>query len=300
MEFHTRSAPLPLTLLQARRTPFGSLGGSLRGLPAPALAGAVLRNLVPGPLRDRVEACFLGQAVQAGSGPDPAREAARLGGLPPAARCLAVNAGWASGLEALALAAETAAGLVVAGGMESASGSPYLLPSARFGTRMGTAPVLDALLQDAPWPPAAPPGPGAPAEPLEALGEGRDDPAGPVPQPGDGAALVLLGDGTGLPPLARILAVGRGGDEGEALREALRAAGLAPEAIALFELDGPHPGLPPDRVNPGGGPPALVPGAEGARRVVALAHRLRRGNLRYGLAALAREGAGVALILECP
>jgi acetyl-CoA acetyltransferase len=247
-----------------------------------------------------VEACFLGQAVQAGAGPNPAREAARAGGLPAAARCLTLNAGWASGLEAVLLAAESLVRLAVAGGVESASGAPYLLPTARFGTRMGAAPVLDALLQDAPWPDLPPfPGPGPLPEELAPLDGGPEPLPGPDPQPGDGAALVLLGDGEG-PALARILATGRGGDEGEALREALRAAGLAPGAVDLFELDRCWPGLDPARVNRWGGAPARVPGAEGARRVVALAHRLHHGTLRYGLAALACEGQGLALILERP
>jgi len=141
-------ASLPLFVLNACRTPLGALGGSLKALSAPALAGAALRGLLAGLDPALVEACILGQAIQAGSGPNPAREAARAAGL-TRVPAITLNQGHASGLAAVLLAAQGDTDLAVAGGMESASDAPYLLPSARWGTRMGSAPVLDALLQDA-------------------------------------------------------------------------------------------------------------------------------------------------------
>ena len=143
---------MPTFILEARRTPFGALGGSLKARTAPELAGALIGPLLAGLDPGQVEELILGQAVQAGAGPDPAGQAAHLGGLPPGLPAMTLNQGLASGFLAVLMAARGGAELALAGGMESASRAPYLLPSARWGTRMGTAPVLDALLGDADWP----------------------------------------------------------------------------------------------------------------------------------------------------
>jgi acetyl-CoA acetyltransferase len=294
---------LPLFVLSACRTPLGALGGAWKDRTAPELAGAALRHLLAAVDPARVEACVLGQAVQAGAGPNPAREAARLGGLPPGASAFTVNQGLASGLQAVLLASLGEADLAASGGMESASAAPYLLPTARWGTRMGSAPVLDALLRDAQWPRwegSAERAPGSPQ--AELAGPGQDE-AASEPGPADGAAVVLLGSeraARDLPPLARIVAWAQGEGEAGAIRRALAKAGLAMGRLDRFELDDPtpFPGLPPEAVRAWGSPASVALGAEGARKVVTLAHQLKHGNLRYGLASLEAGGLGLALILE--
>ena len=307
-------------VLKACRTPLGALGGSLREHTAPALAGAVLGALLAGFDPALVEACVLGQAVQAGAGANPAGQAARMGGLPALASAFTLNQGCASGLQAVLLACGGAADLAVAGGMESASSAPFLLPTARWGTRMGSAPVLDALILDACWPRREEGRYEADRKralrareagflglEIVPLGTDRDDlpPAAGALLPADGAALVLLGSergAAGHAPLARIVASARGEGEAEAVERALLKAGLALGAVDRFELDAPgaFPDLPGDRVNAWGSALALglAPGAEGARKLVTLTHQLRVGKLRYGLAALEADGIGWALILE--
>lgn len=308
---------MPLYVLNARRTPFGALGGSLMAFSAPELAGAALRALLREGEAERVECCVLGQAVQAGSGPEPAREAARLGGLPPGIPAFVLNQGRASGLAAVLLAAQGDAELAVAGGMESCSRAPFLLPSARWGTRVGAAPVLDALLQDADWPAwtstlrtrdralaLAAREAGLLRRELVPLGADQDDlpPSEEGPAPADGAAVLLLGsarEARDRSPLARIVAWARGGSQAGAIARVLAKAGLALGDLACLEVDdpSPHPGA-----NLRGGAPSLglAPGAEGARKVVALAHQLDHAKARYGLAALEAGGTGLALILERP
>ena len=135
----------------------GALGGTLKSFSAPELAARILKRL----LQDTDPAApwevILGQAVQAGAGPNPARAAAQAAGMAPGTAAFTINQGSASGLQAVFQAAlSLQAGTcerILAGGMESSSSAPYLLPTARWGTRMGSAPILDALLldgQDAP------------------------------------------------------------------------------------------------------------------------------------------------------
>jgi hypothetical protein len=185
---------------------------------------------------------------------------------------------------------------------------------------MGSAPVLDALLQDGHWPlreaarceesrrrTLAAREAGLLDLEILPLGTGQDDlpPCTGDLLPADGAALVLLGSEAGAkghPPLARILACARGEGEAGAVRRVLAKAGLSLGDVDRFELDGPgaFPDLPEDRVNAWGGALALglAQGAEGARKLVTLTHQLRVGKLRYGLAALEADGVGVALVLE--
>ena len=300
-----REPPVPAFILQACRTPWGALGGRHQSRAAPVLAAAALGEVLAGFDPERLEGFVLGQAVQAGAGPNPARVAADLAGLSPALPAFTLNQGRASGLMAILQACRGEEDLMAAGGVESSSCAPYLLPSARWGTRMGEAPVLDALLVDGPWPPRLGSGSPAGAFPDEfAPGEtGRDDLPEPC-SPADGAAMVLLGSeqmARSHPPLARILGWGRG-EEAEAVRRALLMAGLGLDRMDRLELDHPEawPGLGAGRVNVRGGPGALglALGAEGARKLVTLVRQLIHGKLRYGLAALASEGSGLALVVE--
>ncbi len=143
-----------VVVVAAARTPFGKLGGGLHQLPAVDLGATVIqetlrRARVP---VDQVDQVIMGTVITAGMGQVPARQAAIKAGLPTSVSALTVNKVCASSLKAVNLAAHLIrlgeAELVVAGGMESMSQAPYLLPRARFGYRMGDAAVVDSMIQD--------------------------------------------------------------------------------------------------------------------------------------------------------
>jgi acetyl-CoA C-acetyltransferase len=147
--------PQPV-LVAGARTPIGKLLGSLAALPAPALGGVAIEAALhrAGIAGDQVDAVLLGNVVQAGAGPNPARLAAARGGIPMSVPATTINKLCLSGLAAIAQAAQQVqAGysqVVVAGGMESMSNAPYLLRDTRRGLRYGGgAPVEDALDSDA-------------------------------------------------------------------------------------------------------------------------------------------------------
>jgi acetyl-CoA C-acetyltransferase len=142
-------------LVAGARTPIGKMLGSLAGLTAPELGGTAVRAALEraGITGDQVDAVLLGNVVQAGVGPNPARLAAVAGGIPMSAPATTVNKLCLSGLAAIAQAGQQiAAGqyeVVVAGGLESMSHAPYLLPRAGRALRYGETPLADALDQDA-------------------------------------------------------------------------------------------------------------------------------------------------------
>jgi acetyl-CoA C-acetyltransferase len=142
-------------LVAGARTPIGKLLGSLSGLAAPALGGTAIRAALEraGVAPDQVDAVIMGNVVQAGVGPNPARLAAVAGGIPMDVPATTVNKLCLSGLTAIAQAAQQIlAGqceVVVAGGMESMSNAPHLLPGARRGFKYGATGLTDALDQDA-------------------------------------------------------------------------------------------------------------------------------------------------------
>jgi acetyl-CoA C-acetyltransferase len=146
--------PQPV-LVAGARTPIGRLLGSLSSQSAPDLAGVAIRAALQraGITADQADAVILGNVVQAGVGPNPARLAAARGGIPMRVPATTVNKLCLSGLTAIAQAAmQVATGyseIVVAGGMESMSGAPHLLPGARSGLRYGGGAVEDALDKDA-------------------------------------------------------------------------------------------------------------------------------------------------------
>jgi len=136
------------------RTAFGRMLGALGGFKATDLGGfaikaALERSGIPG---DQVEYVIMGQVLQAGAGQIPSRQAAVAGGIPMTVPSITINKVCLSGLDAIALAAQLIrAGefdIVVAGGMESMTQAPHLLPGARFGYRYGSAEVLDAMAWD--------------------------------------------------------------------------------------------------------------------------------------------------------
>jgi len=141
-------------VVSARRTPFGSFGGVLATIPAPQLAAQVIQFILAetGLPAETINEVIIGQVLQGGVGQAPARQAMRIAGIPDHVHAMAINKVCGSGLKSIMLAADSIrlgeSDIVMAGGMENMSLAPYLLPSARFGQRMGSGQMLDMLLVD--------------------------------------------------------------------------------------------------------------------------------------------------------
>ena len=148
--------PRPV-ILSAARTPTGRFLGALKTLTAPELGSIAIREAVAraGIDPSSVDECIMGCVVTAGLGQAPARQAALKAGLPDAVGALTINKVCGSGLKAVMLAAQGIATgdatVVVAGGMESMSNTPYALPRVREGLRMGNADILDLMIHDGLW-----------------------------------------------------------------------------------------------------------------------------------------------------
>ena len=144
-------------IASAVRLPTGKFLGALKDLPATDLGSRVVREAVAraGIEPDAIDECIMGNVVSAGLGQAPARQAALGAGLPDQVGALTINKVCGSGLKAVMLAAQGIAtgdiDVAVAGGMESMSNCPYMLPKARGGMRMGNAEVLDAMMHDGLW-----------------------------------------------------------------------------------------------------------------------------------------------------
>jgi len=146
-----------VVIISACRTPVAKFQGSLADLSAPQLGAIVVREAVKRANLDpkQVDECIMGNVVSAGLGQNPARQAAIFGGLAPEVGAMTVNKVCGSGLKAVALAAQAIqtenSSIVVAGGMESMTNAPYLLPQARKGYRLGNAQVIDSMVHDGLW-----------------------------------------------------------------------------------------------------------------------------------------------------
>ena len=146
-------------LVAAARTPIGGFGGVPASLSAPELGAAALRAAVAraGVPPEAIEQVIMGNVLAAGLGQAPARQAGLGAGIPRAHGALTVNKVCGSGLMAVMLAAQAIrlgeAQVIAAGGMESMSRVPYLLPQARHGHRLGHGPVVDAMILDGLWDP---------------------------------------------------------------------------------------------------------------------------------------------------
>ena len=151
------AAPNDIVIISACRTPVGRFQGSLSDLSAPQLGAVVVREAVRRAQIDptQVDECIMGNVVSAGLGQNPARQAAIFGGLPPEVGAMTINKVCGSGLKAVALAAQAIqtenSSVVVAGGMESMTNTPYLLPQARKGYRLGNAQIVDSMVHDGLW-----------------------------------------------------------------------------------------------------------------------------------------------------
>jgi acetyl-CoA C-acetyltransferase len=144
-------------ILSAVRTPVGKFQGALSAFSATELGARVVAEVThrAGIEPDNVDECIMGNVVQAGLGQNPARQAALRGGLHPRVAAMTINKVCGSGLKAVALAAQNVmlgeSDVIVAGGMESMSNCPYLLPGARSGYRIGDSKIIDSMIHDGLW-----------------------------------------------------------------------------------------------------------------------------------------------------
>ncbi len=146
-----------VVIISGCRTPIGKFQGSLSDFSAPKLGAIVVREAVQRAKLDpkQVDECIMGNVVSAGLGQNPARQAALFGGLPPEVGAMTINKVCGSGLKAVGLAAQAIqtgnSSIVVAGGMESMTNAPYLLPNARKGFRLGNQQLVDSMVNDGLW-----------------------------------------------------------------------------------------------------------------------------------------------------
>jgi acetyl-CoA C-acetyltransferase len=146
-----------VVIISGVRTPVGKFQGSLSDFSATQLGAMVVREAVKRANLDpkQVNECIMGNVVAAGLGQNPARQAALFGGLPPEVGAMTINKVCGSGLKAVALSAQAIqtgnSEIVVAGGMESMTNAPYLLPQARKGYRLGNAQIIDSMVHDGLW-----------------------------------------------------------------------------------------------------------------------------------------------------
>jgi acetyl-CoA C-acetyltransferase len=144
-------------LVAGARTPIGKFGGAFKEVPATSLGAHAIRAALDrsGITGDQVDYVIMGQVLQAGAGQITARQAAIEAGIPQHVPAITINKVCLSGLNAIALADQLIrAGeveVVVAGGMESMSEAPYLMPKARFGARMGDTTLVDSMIHDGLW-----------------------------------------------------------------------------------------------------------------------------------------------------
>ena len=146
--------PDPIVIVSVARTPMGAFQGELKGFAAPELGAAAIRAAVErAKIRpEEVQEVIMGCVLAAGQGQAPARQASLGAGLPLAVGCTTVNKMCGSGMKAAMFAHDllisNSSDLVVAGGMESMTNAPYLLPKARSGLRMGHGQVIDHMFYD--------------------------------------------------------------------------------------------------------------------------------------------------------
>jgi acetyl-CoA C-acetyltransferase len=146
-----------VVILSGCRTPVGKFQGSLSDFSAPQLGAIAVREAVKraGLNSEQIDECIMGNVITAGLGQNPARQAAIFGGLSPATGAMTINKVCGSGLKSVALAAQAVqtgnSSIVVAGGMESMTNAPYLLPQARKGYRLGNAQIVDSMVHDGLW-----------------------------------------------------------------------------------------------------------------------------------------------------
>ncbi|MBB6341593.1 acetyl-CoA C-acetyltransferase [Pseudomonas fluvialis] len=146
-----------VVIVAATRTAIGSFQGSLAAIPAVDLGAAVIQRLLEqtGLNGSEVDEVILGQVLTAGAGQNPARQTVIKAGLPHTVPAMTINKVCGSGLKALHLATQAIrcgdADVIIAGGQENMSQSPYVMPAARTGQRMGHGKLIDTMIQDGLW-----------------------------------------------------------------------------------------------------------------------------------------------------
>lgn len=144
-------------ILSAARTPIGAFQGALADISAPKLGSIAIREAVrrAGIEAEQVSEVIMGNVLTAGVGQAPARQASIFAGLPTSVPCMTINKVCGSGLKAVMLGDQAIrcgdAEIVVAGGQESMSNAPYILPKARTGYRMGNGEIVDSMVHDGLW-----------------------------------------------------------------------------------------------------------------------------------------------------
>jgi acetyl-CoA C-acetyltransferase len=143
-----------VVIVSAVRTPIGSFGGALKALSATQLGAAAIKGAISkaGIRPEQVQDVLMGSVLQANLGQAPARQAAKFAGLPDSVNCTTINKVCASGMKSIALAAQSIllgdADIVVAGGMESMSNTPFYAPAMRWGNKYGDVSFVDGLAKD--------------------------------------------------------------------------------------------------------------------------------------------------------
>lgn len=146
-----------VVITHAKRTPIGSFNGSLAGFSAPQLGSLAIKAVLDesGLDKNLVDEVIMGNVLTAGLGQAPARQAAIFAGLPEKVECLTINKMCGSGLKAVMLAHQAIgmgdADVIIAGGQESMTNAPYVLPQARNGYRLGNATMYDTVILDGLW-----------------------------------------------------------------------------------------------------------------------------------------------------
>src|SRR5213079_1339015 len=146
-----------IVITHATRTAIGKFGGSLAKIPAPELGATVIRALLAqsGVKAEQISEVILGQVLTGGSGQNPARQAVIKAGLPNSIPAMTINKVCGSGLKAVMLAAQAIrdgdSEIVIAGGQESMSMAPHVLPGSRDGQRMGDWKLVDSMIVDGLW-----------------------------------------------------------------------------------------------------------------------------------------------------
>src|SRR5256886_15438801 len=146
-----------VVIISGVRTPIGKFQGSLKSFTATQLGALAVKAAVERAGLDpaQIDEVIMGNVVSAGLGQNPARQAALRGGLLPDVAAMTINKVCGSGLKAVGLAAQGIqtgdSDIVVAGGMESMTNAPYLLPNARDGYRLGNGTIVDSMIHDGLW-----------------------------------------------------------------------------------------------------------------------------------------------------
>ena len=154
MHLNSKNHMKEVVIVSAVRTPMGSFGGSLKSLSATQLGATAIKGALQkaGIKPEQVNDVLMGCVIQANLGQAPARQAAKFAGLPNEVNCTTVNKVCASGMKAIALAAQSIAlgdaDMVIAGGMESMSNVPFYADSVRWGNKYGNASLIDGLAKD--------------------------------------------------------------------------------------------------------------------------------------------------------